>query len=168
MLEQRHSHVMEKTFYGSCFDLSLAAEGGLLGVALLSLDSLDQTAHFLLAARNPHGSWPKQVQAHRRKSPLTSTTDHPQAPGEATGMDENGSGSPRALSKVGSNMEPSPPHRPTRDTARLPSGALSSLLETQVQGLFSQAKGRGRNDCLDQRDGDEQPASSVPKGFGEN
>jgi putative transposase len=39
--------------YGWCFYLSLAAEGWLLGCALLSLCSLDQTAHFLLAAPNP-------------------------------------------------------------------------------------------------------------------
>jgi putative transposase len=37
---------------------------------------------------------------------------------------------------------------------RLPSGALSLHLETQVKGRLSQAEGRRGNDCLDQRDGD--------------
>jgi putative transposase len=41
---------------------------------------------------------------------------------------------------------------------RLASGALSLVLETEVQDSFSYAEGRGRNDCLDQRDGDEQSA----------
>ena len=36
---------------------------------------------------------------------------------------------------------------------RLPSGALSLVLEAQIEGLISQAQGRRRNDCLDQRDG---------------
>jgi len=49
----------------------------------------------------------------------------------------------------------------------LASGALSSVLGTQVQGRFSQAQGRGRNDCLDQRDGDEQPALGAERIRGE-
>ena len=40
----------------------------------------------------------------------------------------------------------------------LASGALSPVLETQVQGRFTQAQGCRRNDCLDPRDGDEQSA----------
>ena len=40
----------------------------------------------------------------------------------------------------------------------LASGALSSLLETQIKGRFSQAEGRHGNDCLDERDGEGQPA----------
>jgi hypothetical protein len=39
---------------------------------------------------------------------------------------------------------------------RLASGALSPILEAQVKGLFSSTEGRRRNDCLDQRDGDEE------------
>src|SRR5215467_1007779 len=140
--------------YGWYDDLSPAAEEWLLGSALLSFYSLDQTAQDLLAAGNPHRSWTKQIRARGRKCPLTSTTDHPQAPGEAAGMYENGSDVPRAFSKVGSNMEPGPPHRATRDPATLASGALSPVLETEVQDGFSYAGGRGRNDCLDQRDGD--------------
>jgi hypothetical protein len=42
--------------------------------------------------------------------------------------------------------------------ALLASRALSLVLEAQVQDDFSYAEGRGRNDCLDQRDGDEQSA----------
>ena len=37
-------------------------------------------------------------------------------------------------------------------------GALSPVLETQVQGLFPQAEGRRRNDRLDQADGEGQSA----------
>ncbi len=96
--------------YGWYDDLSPAAEEWLLGCALLSFYSLDQTAGDLLAALHPHRSWTKLIRARGRKCPLTSATDHPQAPGEAAGMYENGSDAPRAFSKVGSNMEPSPHH----------------------------------------------------------
>jgi len=41
-------------------------------------------------------------------------------------------------------------------------------LETQVQDGFSYAEGRGRNDCLDQRDGDDQSPSSVLNAYGVN
>ena len=41
---------------------------------------------------------------------------------------------------------------------RLPSGGLSLVLEAQVQGRFSQAQGRRRNDRLDQADGQGQSA----------
>ena len=40
---------------------------------------------------------------------------------------------------------------------RLASGALSLVLETEVKGRFSQARDRRGNDCLDPRNGDEQP-----------
>ena len=40
---------------------------------------------------------------------------------------------------------------------RLASGALSLVLETEVKGRFSQAQDRRGNDCLDPRNGDEQP-----------
>src|SRR5215469_1138957 len=130
MLAQRQLHVMEKIFYGRCFYPSPAPRGWLLGCALLSLCLLDQTVQERLTVLHPHRPWPKQVRAHRRKCPLTSTTDHPQAPGETAGMYENGSPAPRAFSKIGSNMEPNPPYRPARDIAALASGALSPLLET--------------------------------------
>jgi putative transposase len=38
----------------------------------------------------------------------------------------------------------------------LASGALSPVLEAQVQGIFEQAESRRRNDCLDQADGEGQ------------
>jgi hypothetical protein len=50
----------------------------------------------------------------------------------------------------------------------LASGALSLVLEAQVQGSYSQAQGRRRNDCLDQRDGDEQSPSSALNAFAGN
>ena len=40
---------------------------------------------------------------------------------------------------------------------RLASGALSLVLETEVKDRFSQAQDRRGNDCLDPRNGDEQP-----------
>ena len=77
MLEQQYPHVMEKLFYGWCFDPSPAPLGGLLACALLLLCSLDETLLDLLAARNPHRPREKQVSAHRGKRALTPTTHHP-------------------------------------------------------------------------------------------
>jgi hypothetical protein len=48
------------------------------------------------------------------------------------------------------------------------SRALSLVLEAQVQGSYSQAQGRRRNDCLNQRDGDEQSPSSAQSAFAGN
>ena len=140
--------------YGSCFETSSAAEDWLLGCALLSLDSLDQTALDLLTAGNSCRPWPEQVGTDRRKCPLTSTTDHPPASGEAAGMYQNGSSAPRAFSKAGSSVASGPGDRATRYPAQMASGALSLVLEAQVQGSCLQAQGRLRNDRLDQADGD--------------
>src|SRR5207244_11923213 len=86
--------------------------------------------------------------------------------GVASAIYESRSCESRVLRKVSSDLAPRSSYRPTSDTAALASGSLSSLLETQVQGLFSQAKGRSRNDCLDQRDGEEQPALGCRKDSG--
>jgi len=51
---------------------------------------------------------------------------------------------------------------------RLASGALSLVLEAQVQGCFSYAQGRCRNDRLDQADGERESPSSVLSVFVEN
>src|SRR6266700_2186333 len=51
---------------------------------------------------------------------------------------------------------------------RLSSGALSLVLEAQVQGCFSYAQGRCRNDRLDQADGERESPSSVLSVFVEN
>jgi hypothetical protein len=96
--------------YGSGFHHSPVPLGWLLACSHLSLGSLDHTAGDLLATGHPHGSWSKQVRAHRRKCPLTSTTDHPQAPGEAAGMPQHRSLAPRALGKNGSDLETSAHH----------------------------------------------------------
>jgi hypothetical protein len=48
--------------------------------------------------------------------------------------------------------------RSTRNIAALASGALSLVLEAEVQGRFSQAQGRRRNDRLDQAVGQGQSA----------
>ena len=47
--------------YDRCFDFSPAALGWLLACTLRSLDSLDETAHFLLATLHPGQPWSKQV-----------------------------------------------------------------------------------------------------------
>jgi putative transposase len=51
---------------------------------------------------------------------------------------------------------------------RLASGALSLVLEAQVQGCFSYAQGRCRNYRLDQADGERESPSSVLSVFVEN
>jgi len=78
--------------YGWYVGTSPAVEVWPLGCDLLSLYSLDETARDLLAAGHPHRSWPKQVRTDSEKCPLTRTSHHPQAPGEAAGMHEYGSG----------------------------------------------------------------------------
>ena len=70
---------MEKFLYGWCFDSSPATLGWLLASPLLSLDSLDQTAHFLLAALHSDRPWPKQVRVDRGKRALTTTTPRSEA-----------------------------------------------------------------------------------------
>jgi hypothetical protein len=45
--------------------------------------------------------------------------------------------------------------------AMAPSG-LSSFLEAQVESDFAYTKGDGRDHCIDQRDGNEQPALGLP------
>jgi hypothetical protein len=76
--------------------------------------SLDQTAHFLIAAWNPGRPWPKQVGTHSRKCLLTRAPDHAPASGETTSLYESRSNPPCALSKGGSSMETSSRHRPGR------------------------------------------------------
>jgi hypothetical protein len=70
-----------------------------------SLCSLDHTTHFLLAAWNTRRSCQKQSGAHSGKCAPTTTTHHAQAAGETACMHEDGSHSPRALSKSGSGLE---------------------------------------------------------------
>src|SRR5437763_17204888 len=119
-----------------------------------SISSVDQTVHFLLAAANPGRPWPKQVRARGRKCPLTTATHRPQTPGETACMHEYGSPDPRPFGAASSDMETSPLHRSTRDTAALASGALPLGLETEVKDCFSYAEGHRRNHRLDQRDGE--------------
>jgi hypothetical protein len=154
--------------YGWCGDPSPAAEGWLLACALLALCSLDQTAEDLITARNTYRPGQKQVRAHRRKCPLATATHHPQAAGETASMHENRSPPAHPAGQVGSSMAADPGNRATRYITALASGALSLVLEAQVQGSCSQAQGRQGNHHLDQRAGDEQSPSSVQRGFAEN
>ena len=150
-------HLSEGAVHFDSFSSQVARGSFSVGIAC-SLCSLDQTAHFLIAAWNPRRPWQKQVGAHSRKCPLTTTTHHAQAPGETTGMYESRSHPPCALGKSGSSMEANALHRSTRDPAALASRALSPVLEAQVKGLFSQAQGSGGNCRIDQRNGDGESA----------
>ncbi|MGZ3630438.1 MAG: hypothetical protein ACXVDN_22625, partial [Ktedonobacteraceae bacterium] len=137
-------------------DTSPATEGWLLGGAFLALCSLDQTAGFLLAAANPSRPWPKQVRASCGKCPSTTTTHHSQAASETATYHQDRSRAPRLVGTARSDMETSPHHRSARYPAPVASGALSFVLEAQVQGFYSPAEGRCGNDCLDQADGQGQ------------
>src|SRR6266699_1427837 len=139
-------------------DSSQVARGSSRPRTASSLSSVDQTAHFLLAAPNPGRPWPKQGRAGGRKCPLATATHHPRAASETASMHENGSPAPRSPGKNASDLEANDLHRSTRDAAALASGALSPVLETQVKGSCSQAEGRCGNDRLDQGDGERKPA----------
>ncbi len=141
-------------FYGSCFSLSPAAEASLLGYALLSLCLLDETAQDLLAACDSHRFWQKQVRDHRGKRSFTPTTHRSQARGETANVHQDRPHTPRPAGQAGSYLAAGPLDRATRHPTALASGALPHALETQVKGLFPQAKDSPRNHCLDQADGE--------------
>ncbi len=149
---------MEELCYGWCSHTSPAAEGWLLACTLRSLCSLDQTAQVLMTAWNPYRLGQKQVGAHRRKCPLATATDHPQATSETANVYQDRSHPPRPVGQGGSDLAADPRDRATRYPATLPSGALPHVLETQVKGLFPPTKSRRRNDRLDQADGQGQSA----------
>src|SRR5262249_3231025 len=119
-----------------------------------SIASVDHTAYIFLAAPNPGRSRSELV----AENALLTTTHHPQAPGETARLHEDGSSASRLLGKSASDLETSALHCSARDAAALASGALSPVLEAQIKGSCSQAKGHRPNDYLDQRDGDEQSA----------
>jgi hypothetical protein len=118
--------------YGWCFYHSPAAEGALLGGALLSLYLLDQTVHFLLAAGHPHRPRQKQVRAYRRKRSLTPTTHCSQATSETAISHQGRSYPPRSAGQAGSDLTASPLHCSTRHPAP------------------RAAEGRCRNDCFEE------------------
>src|SRR6266480_8112120 len=93
-----HTHLPEGAAHGDSFS-SQAARGSSCKGTASSLSSVDQTAHFLIAARNSRRPHQKQTRAHRRKCPLTTTTYHPQTAGETATMYEDGSSPPRVLSQ---------------------------------------------------------------------
>jgi len=104
--------------YGWCCDTSPAAEGWLLGCSLCSLYSLDKTVRDLIAARNPHRPWEKQVPAHRGKCALTTTTHRSQAAGETATHHQDRSHPPRPAGQAGSCLAAGSGDRATRDEAR--------------------------------------------------
>ena len=130
---------------GWCCETSPAPLGWLLGGSRLLLYSLDKTVQNLLAVRNPHQSWEKQIPAHRRKRPLTTPTHRSEAAGETANVHQDRSPPPRPAGQAGSDLAAGPRDRATRHSAALASGALSLVLEAQIQGRFSQAQGRLRN-----------------------
>ena len=108
------THLLEGEAHFDFFS-SQAARGFLCERMARQRCSLDQTAHFLIAAWNPGRRWPKQVGTHGRKCLLTTATDHAQASGEKTSLYESRSNPPRAFSKGGSSLETSSSHRPARN-----------------------------------------------------
>jgi hypothetical protein len=154
--------------YGWYVDPSPAPLGWLLGGAFLALCSLDQTARFLLAALHPSRLWPKQVRASCGKCPPTTTTHHSQAASETATYYQDRSSAPRLVGTARSDMETSLHHRSARYPAPVASGALPPVLEAEIEGLLPPAEGRRGNDRLDQRDGDEQSASSELSAFAGN
>jgi hypothetical protein len=140
---------------------SQAAVSELLGYALLSLYSLDQTAHFLVAARITRRSWQKQVSAQSGKCPFTKTSHHSPSAGETTSMHQGRSNASCITGRVGSHLAAGSLYCSTRDTAAVASGPLSPGLETQISGRFSYTEGSCRNYCIDQGDGSEESASSA-------
>src|SRR5207245_6868633 len=119
--------------------------------------SLDENAQDLLVAANSGRSWPKQVRTDRGKCPLAPATHSPQTAGEKTTSYQGRSYAPRSAGKARSYLAASPLDRATRHTSQVASEALSLELATEVKGRFSQAQDRRGNDCLDPRNGDEQP-----------
>ena len=101
MLTRQHENqrifLKEKRTFEPDLFLSQAARRYIYERTPYSLCSLDQTAHFLIAAWNTRRSWQKQIGAHGGKCALTTTTHHPQAAGETASMHEDGSNAPRAL-----------------------------------------------------------------------
>ena len=93
---------------------SQAAVSELLGYAPLSLYFLDQTAHFLVAARITRRSWQKQVPAQSGKRPLTPTAHDSPSAGETSSMHQGRSNAPRPPDQIGSHMEAGPFYRSTR------------------------------------------------------
>ncbi len=79
--------------------LSQAARRYVCERTAYSLCALDHTTHFLLALWNTRRSCQKQIGAHSRKCPPTTTTHHPQAAGETASMHEDGSNPSRTLGK---------------------------------------------------------------------
>ena len=108
-----------------------------------------------LAAWNTSRAWQKESGPCGRKGALTRASHHPEAAGETTSMHEKGSPAPRPLGKGGSGLQANTHHSSRkRRGSRLPSGALSSVLEAHIKDANSPAQGRRRNDGLDQADGE--------------
>ena len=120
-----------------------------------------------LPLANPRRPWQKQVRAHGGKRPLTTTTHHPQTAGETASMHENRSCPSRPAGQDGSNLAAGPVDCSTRYPAALASRALPPVLEAQVKGSCSQAKGSPRNHRLDQRDGEGESALGCERICGE-
>ena len=134
---------------GPCSFSSPAVETFLLGHPSRSLSSLDETSQYLIAARNTHGPWQKQIPAHHGKCSLTPAAHHSQSAGETTSISQSGSNTPHPPGQVGSQLEARSLDCSARHTAALASGALSPDLETEVTGRFSYAEARYGNHCLD-------------------
>src|SRR6266699_4852517 len=98
------THLLGGVTHGDS-DSSQVARGSSRLWTASSLSSVDQTAHFLLAAPNPGRPWPKQGRAGGRKCALATAPHHPRAAGETASMHENGSPAPRSPGKNASDLE---------------------------------------------------------------
>ena len=119
---------------------------------------LDKTTPSLTAARDDHGSFPRESRTTCRECPLASTTHCAAPTNQTANMYHNGSASLGASGKSSSDIEASFVHCSTRDPAPLASPSISCILEAQVQSNVSKTKNLSRGHRIDQRDGAEQSA----------
>jgi hypothetical protein len=103
------THLLEGVAHADSYS-SQAARGSCCHGTASSLSTVQQAAHFLLAARNPRRPRPKQTRAHRRKCPSTTPTHHPAATGETACLYQDGPDAPGPAGKNGSELETSPHH----------------------------------------------------------
>ena len=75
-----------------------------------------------------------------------------------TDVHQEESKSPRASGKSDAILEAGALDRPARDPFAMAPSELSSFLEAQVESGCGYTKGDGRDHCIDQRYGKEQPA----------
>lgn len=147
----------KRTFEPDSF-LSQAARWYVCERSPYTISSLDHTTHFFFAAWDTRRSCQGEIRARCRKRALTPPTHHPLPADHTADVHQEGSNPLSASSKVGSDLEASALDRPAGDASTLAPSRISPLLEVQVKSHFCQTKGESLDDCVNQRDGQEQPA----------